>query len=88
MTTKPIYIHNNSVIINGTNGNDNKAFSIGSAFTSRGLFSNEMITYQVLLQLFVVGNDAVMDDDKLWERQQEWKDYRSYVPAAPLGQQC
>lgn len=46
------------------------------------------MTYQVLLQLFVVGNDAVMDDDKLWERQQEWKDYRSYVPAAPLGQQC
>lgn len=43
------------------------------------------MTYQVLLQLFVVGNDAVMDDDKLWERQQEWKDYRSYVPAAPLG---
>lgn len=44
-----------------------------------------MMTYQVLLQLFVVGNDAIMDDDKFWAKTQEWKDYRRYVTAAPLG---
>lgn len=24
-------------------------------------------TYQVLLQLFVVGDDAIVDDNKLWD---------------------
>lgn len=26
------------------------------------------MTYQVLLQLLVIGDDAVVDDDKLWEK--------------------
>lgn len=26
------------------------------------------MSYQVLLQLFVVGDDTIVDDDKLWER--------------------
>lgn len=30
-----------------------------------------MTTHQVLLQLFVVGNDAIVDDDKLYEKKVE-----------------
>lgn len=28
----------------------------------------QRMSYQVLLQLFVVGDDTIVDDDKLWER--------------------
>lgn len=31
----------------------------------------DKVTYQVRLQLFVVGDDAVVDDDKLWEKEKE-----------------
>lgn len=35
------------------------------------------MTYQVLLQLFVVGNDPIVDDNKLWEKavRVKWLDW-------------
>lgn len=32
-----------------------------------GGIPDDKMTYQVLPQLFVVGNDAIVNDDKLWE---------------------